>query len=40
MTYPIETSVEVLAQVENGWHFAGWTASYPGDYLVSGSCNP
>jgi hypothetical protein len=29
MTYPIETTVEELAQVENGWHFAGWTAPIP-----------
>jgi hypothetical protein len=40
MTYPIETTVEQLAQVEHGWAFAGWTAGYPNDYLVSGGCNP
>jgi hypothetical protein len=40
MTYPIETTVERLAQVENGWSFAGWTAGYPNHYLVSGGCNP
>jgi hypothetical protein len=40
MTYPIETTVEELAQVENGWYFAGWTASDPDHYLVSGGCNP
>lgn len=40
VTYPIETSVEELAQVENGWSFAGWTTSYPTHYLVSGGCNP
>lgn len=40
MTYPIETTVEEIAQVENGWSFAGWTAGYPDHYLVSGGCNP